>query len=684
MADDSGTDPDVSTGMREPCNRQFGDYILGRQLGSGGMGIVYEARQISLNRKVALKFIRNSQVASPLMLRRFTIEAEATARLHHPNIVGIHEIGEIDGQPYFSMDLVEGESLRVLLAQGEFTIKTEADSKSNGRNRQVAVARLMAKAARALHHAHQRGVLHRDLKPANILVDAAGEPRVSDFGLAKILRQTTETDTHQSLTGSGDIAGTPSYMSPEQASSAETTGASDIYGLGAVLYELLTGGPPFRGHTALETLQHVRESPPRTPRSINPLIERDLDTICLKCLEKDLLRRFASAEALAEDLENWIDHRPIRSRPAGTAVRTAQWMKRNRTGTALIAALLVGLSATIVLLAIVNQQSRKRAELTARIFDQKVRALSERWSDTNTTTLNITHEDLAILSNRDPVDAATARPLSIGVVIRNDAISFAARHAALLGELESSLGQIVRQPVQISLSVSKAHVPDADLVEQGQVDFALLNATAFVEAQQRKPGLVAVARLKDSSGGVLAAGARSGVTNLAMLRGKTILFGGQEYPLTIVAMARLARANLTKDQIHTVIVEEEITTRRNSRELLAAVISGKVDAAAAPLRRFELGKHLGLVLLDQFPTSHRVIAARPDLDTNTVAAFRAALFQLHDTRPAGRLDDDFSWEEEVVFGTVAIESNYLDAVRQTMRDAARFNGEPDPFPLTLE
>src|SRR5438105_1388605 len=265
MADWTQTEQNQPEASFQARQRRFGDYVLGQQIGSGGMGIVYEAQQTSLNRRVAIKLIRDSQVASPTLLRRFTIEAEAAARLDHPNIVAIHEIGESDGQPYFSMALIEGEGLKARIAAGEFAIKAEAGLRSNCRSRQVVIARLMEKMARAVHHAHQRGVLHRDLKPANILIDQNGEPHLTDFGLAKILRQTNDKSTSQHLTAEGDVAGTPSYMSPEQAFSFETTSASDIYGLGAVMYELLTGRPPFRGNSPLETLQQARQQQSRRP-----------------------------------------------------------------------------------------------------------------------------------------------------------------------------------------------------------------------------------------------------------------------------------------------------------------------------------------------------------------------------------------------------------------------------------
>jgi eukaryotic-like serine/threonine-protein kinase len=328
-AEPSTLAPDAAPATDPPKVRYFGDYELLEEIARGGMGVVFKARQVSLNRIVALKMILTGHLAGADEVKRFRTEAEAAANLDHPHIVPIYEVGEHRGQQYFSMKLIEGGSLA-----SQFSLAPQA------RRGVRDLIPLLTTVCHAVHHAHQRGILHRDLKPGNILLDKEGQPHITDFGLAK------KVEGDSGMTRTGAIMGTPSYMAPEQAAAKkQLTTAVDVYALGAILYEILTGRPPFKAETPLDTLLHVMEKEAELPRTLNPDADRDLETICLNCLEKEPEKRYGSAEALAAELERWQKGEPILARPATRRERLLKWAKRKPA-----AAALIGISVLAVIL----------------------------------------------------------------------------------------------------------------------------------------------------------------------------------------------------------------------------------------------------------------------------------------------------------------------------------------------
>jgi serine/threonine-protein kinase len=360
---DPGSDPGARP-TPGPTLPQIPGYEVEAEIGRGGAGVVYRARHLRLNRRVALKMLLAGAYAGAPELLRFQREAEAEAGLRHPNIVQVHDVGDHEGRPYFTMELVEGGSLAQALA-GTPQPAPQA-------------AGLVATLARAVDAAHEAGIVHRDLKPGNVLLTADGTPKVSDFGLARRL------EGGAGLTQSGAIVGTPSYMAPEQArGKALASGpAADVYALGAILYELLTGRPPFRAETAVETLQQVISQEPAHPSRLNARVPRDLETICLKCIHKDPQRRYATAAALADDLDRYQRGEPIAARRAGPAERLGKWVRRRPAAAALLAACLLAPVALVAgSLWLVAQRARQHEAVGADLKEEAGLQDGARWEE---------------------------------------------------------------------------------------------------------------------------------------------------------------------------------------------------------------------------------------------------------------------------------------------------------------
>jgi serine/threonine protein kinase len=336
FADASNEEIAAAANLTVPASKNFGDYELLEEIARGGMGVVFKARHRPLNRIVAIKMMLAGQLAGVRDAERFRAEAEAVARLQHPNIVAIHEVGEHEGFQFFSMDYVAGVNLAELVRSEILQPKRAAN--------------YLKTIAEAIHYAHQQGIVHRDLKPSNILLDAAGQPRVTDFGLAKSVAGSSESTLQ--LTVTGQVFGTPAFIPPEQAVGrhGEVGPRSDIYSLGAVLYFMLTGQPPFSGKSLEETLFQVVHQPPVSPRKMNPVVPRDLETISLKCLEKEPAQRYASAQALADDLGHFLIDEPITARPVAQIEKFWRTCKRHPAISGLTASLAVALLVLLALL----------------------------------------------------------------------------------------------------------------------------------------------------------------------------------------------------------------------------------------------------------------------------------------------------------------------------------------------
>lgn len=560
---------------------KFGDYQLLQQIGRGGMGVVYKARQISLNRIVALKMVLDSHLASPIMLRRFLIEAEAAAKLEHPNIVPIYEVGQVEGQHFFSMRFIAGENLERKITDGKFQVPKAAKRQfqSVRDESQERIATLMATVASAVQYAHQRGVLHRDLKPSNILMDDAGQPHLTDFGLAKV------ADSELALTPNTAVLGTPGYMSPEQAANGQCTIAADIYSLGAILYELLTGKPPFEGPTPLETLRRTKEDEPLNPRNANPAIHPDLATICLKCLEKNPLRRYATAAELGADLHRWLRREPIVARPANLLTRSQRWIERNRAGTAVIACLLAGLLLSLYLLKRARDEERdKQAALVAlkRVITSQIGNLNK----PPPSVVVISSEQLAVLQGHDPKEwkQAVAR-YRVAAFIWSNPLETILGYQRLFEALEGSLSQQFKYRVALDCYLYLDYQQAGEDLLDGKVD--LLHADPRLAASLSEKARVHILA-KEGRGPLSCAiftRRDSGITNLADLGGRFLVFWDRHSSFTFVAKAMLASTGLCATNVKCVHLQELQGPGPAARTYLESPEQGYFDRQGETVRQ---------------------------------------------------------------------------------------------------
>lgn len=644
--------PDALWGLCEECllkltfsapetppvgsSRRFGGYELGRQIGRGGMGVVYHAVQVSLRRPVALKVILDAELATPQARRRFNIEAEAAARLDHPNIVPIYEFGECEGQPFLSMKLIPGETLREKIASGDLCLQTKPPlSRPETLARAVTIVRLVARVARAAHHAHEHGVLHRDLKPGNILVDPEGQPHLTDFGLAKICEPDLEEMSSASFSET-TVGGTPRYMSPEHAAGKCLTAASDIYSLGALFYEMLTTTPPFKGGTVVETLRMIADDAPRRPRSVNPHIEKDLETICIKCLEKNPDARYPSAAALAEDLERWLRGELIQARPAGWILRTARWTHRNRLGSALIVSLCACLALTLVLLKKHSDEQEMRERLEHWTKEKWPQIVTD-WAVEGAIRFN--SSDLAQMIGKDPrPPTENTKTVTWGIVVNHEPYNQALHYASVMPEIQKRMERYLGYPVLIDLLFFKFnHGGTQSPVTLKKVDFQRLGPLRYAQARESEPGIRALVREMPDKTGVIFARADSGITTLEEVTGRHVAFADTNSTISFLTKANLFQSGVTvrsKSQLDARAelgssASEELEDRDPEffahKEVLRRVLKGDFEVGECSRTHFDKYGRGRLVPLKEFPVPPDVIVARAGLDRRLADAFQEAL-----------------------------------------------------------
>ena len=615
---------------------KFGDYELIEQIGRGGMGVVYKARQISLNRTVALKMVLDSHLASPVVLRRFLIEAEAAAKLEHPNIVPIYEIAEVEGQHFFSMRLIEGESLEQKIALGEYDIPKIKSRFKTGRDKmQERIAALMAAVARAVHYAHERGVLHRDLKPSNILIDKNGQPHLTDFGLAKV------TDSEVSVTPKTTVLGTPGYMSPEQALGGECTAAADIYSLGAILYELLTGKPPFEGPTPLETLRRTKEDEPKSPKQANAAIEGDLAIICLKCLEKDPGRRYSSAEGLAKEVERWLRHEPIEAQPVRITGRLWRWCQREP----MLAGMTIGLIALITAIAVLTTSLYQREKKNRLLLEQRsareLKALTDRMQrdrERGDKALRISAPEVAIFARRElPIDGSET-PLTLAVMTSERAPDrMIVPFAYMLLDLKDKLREQSDVRVLFDLQLY-SRVEDTLDAFGTRADLVWTDAAIYVKARRSIHGLEPIVRETYAGGselhGAIVTRVDSGIEKLSDLKGRSFAFANIESAIGwYLPKAKLATAGVRSGDVH--------STNSSAGRVLTLIRTGVCDAGVVQRRDLEKFRQAGGELRELAPLACPgqpwVLSSK--LTPKMVSALRQGLLSMRDNTVLGRITE---------------------------------------------
>jgi ABC-type phosphate/phosphonate transport system substrate-binding protein len=534
------------------------------------------------------------------------------------------------------------------------------------------------------------------LKPGNIIVDRDGQPHLTDFGLAKMMAAEAEEPTCAPLTVSGTALGTPSYMSPEQGAGRGLSRASDIYSLGAILYEMLVGTPPFRSGTPLETLRLAAEQEAKRPSGINPRIDKDLDTICIKCLEKDPGARYTSAEALAEDLERWLRQEPIHARPASIGLRVRRWVARNRVGTALILSLCVGLAVALVLLKLALVRQNKLDLLRANSVQRFSRGVEEMWKDKELQSVLIGSTDLAELADLPPrrSEPGTTR-LTLGISINHDPNEQAIQYAPFLRSLERRMEKALHHPIRIDLRLYKAEADSIRDAGRDKLDVQRMGALSYVLAKQMIPGLEPVVRERTQKEAVIFAGKGTGITKLAEVAGKRVAFGQTNSAVSFWAKVQLRRAGIRKTDLQSCVhltgtkqsrdenparpkgSEDRDSEVQAHKQVIQEIFLGRADVGEAPRRYFELFRYRrqGLVPLLSYQITSDIYVARPGLEPEVVRALRESLVSFQG-REEKELLAKFSHNVVVDGFEAAADDDFKDIRSAMSNEVAAFESSP--------
>jgi serine/threonine protein kinase len=648
------------------------------------MGVVYRAHQPSLKRIVALKMILDAKQNSPQAARRFQIEAEAAARLLHPNIVRVYEFGFEEEQPFFTMEWIEGESLSRQIARGDFAI-ARSQNQADIAQRITRAVDLVMTLARAVQYAHDRGVIHRDIKPGNILMDGQGQPHLTDFGLAKLAQESSNA-----VSDSGSMAGTPAYMAPEQARGDRFSPAADIYSLGVVLFEMIIGKPPFSGPTPLETLRLItdHEAPGLTKASAGR-IDVDLATICRKCLEKQPALRYASAQELADDLARWLNREPIRARPIGPVARLHRWTRRNPVGASFIAVLLLGLVTTTALVQRVREGRRMVEEQNDLALRSLVARIDDFWARPEVITLPVPSEEIAVLLRlRKERAKVSGEPLRLRVsqTVPDSPMNQIKRKGFGLAQLEDRLSNRLGRPVLIDLMLFKPRGGKVESLIRGDSDLKRMGALPYLVAQAIEPGLTPLAIDAEPKQAAVFVRKDSAITNLAQLVGKSLAFGDDDATISFQAKVELTKAGILGSNLarwehlqrtryrtnlsgKTDVVPAANMPSSHARAIVA-VRNSEFDAGVGRLEYVQDFTKRELRIIHRFQSCPNFWVASDELNSKEIAAIRQALTE----EPVQIAGGPPTSEPTTHF--VAMDDHYFDSIRAAMtNEVARFEGD---------